>query len=75
MKSRMFPGKIVLALSPVQTIIGVLGKVVLLHYTSVYCACLSCSLPFVSFKIKPDGHLVGKELVIPLFVCVVGKMF
>ena len=36
---------------------------------------LSCSLPFVSVETGPDGYLVGKELVILLFVCVVGKYF
>ena len=56
-------------------IIGVPGKVVDLHYTTVYCASLSCSLPFVPVETKLDGYLVGKELVIVLFVCVVGKMF
>ena len=34
-------------------------------------ASLSCSLPFVSV----DDYLVGKELVIRLFVCVVEKCF
>ena len=39
-------------LSPVKTIIGVPGKVVYLHYTIVYCACLSVVLvqPFVSVE-------------------------
>ena len=36
---------------------------------------LSCSLPFVLVETQPDGYLVGKELVILLFVCVVGKVF
>ena len=51
---------------------GVPGKVVYLHYT-VYCDCLSVVL--VAFRFEPDGYLVEKELVILLFVCVVGKMF
>ena len=38
-------------------------------------ASLSCSLPFGSVEISPDGYLVGKALVILLFVCVVGKCF
>ena len=36
------------ALSPVKTIIGVPGKVVYLHYTTVYCVCLSVVL--VAFR-------------------------
>ena len=36
---------------------------------------LSCSLPFVPVETQPDDYLVGKELVILLFMCVVGKMF
>ena len=36
-------------------------------------ASLLCSLHFLSVETKPDGYLVGKELVILLFVCVVGK--
>ena len=35
-------------LSPVKTIIGVRRKVVYLHYTTVYCACLSVVL--VAFR-------------------------
>ena len=31
-------------------------------------ASLSCSMPFISVETKPDGYLVGKELVILLFV-------
>ena len=38
-------------------------------------ASLSCSLPFVPVETKPGGYLAGKELVLLLFVCVVGKMF
>ena len=76
---KLCPRKIGLSssyLSPVKTIIGVPGKVVYLHYTTVYCnASLSCSLPFVPVETYPDDYLVGKELVIQLFECVVGKMF
>ena len=36
---------------------------------------LSYSFPFVPIEIYPDGYLVGKELVILLFECVVGKCF
>ena len=35
--------------------------------------CLSCSFHFVPVDSKPYGYLVGKELVILLFECVVGK--
>ena len=33
------------------------------------------SIPFVPVETQPDGYLVGKELVILLFECVVGKCF
>ena len=36
---------------------------------------LSHSFPFVPVETKPDVYLVGKELVILLFECVVGKRF
>ena len=36
---------------------------------------LSCSFPFVPVESYTDGYLVGKELVILLFECVVGKCF
>ena len=36
---------------------------------------LSYSFPFVPVETEPDGYLVGKDLVILLFVCVVGKCF
>ena len=36
---------------------------------------LSCSFPFVPVETWADGYLVGKELVILLFECVVGKCF
>ena len=36
---------------------------------------LSCSFSFVPVESWPDGYLVGKELVILLFECVVGKCF
>ena len=38
-------------------------------------ASLSCSLPFVPVETWLDDYLVGKDLVILLFECVVGKMF
>ena len=38
-------------------------------------ASLSRSLPFVPVETKPDDYLVGKELVILLFECVVGNFF
>ena len=55
----------------VKTIISVPGKVVYLHYSSVYCAYTSLldSFPFFPVKNEPDGHLVGKELVILFFEC------
>ena len=53
----MSPGKIVFGVVPSKTIIGVPGKVVYLHYTTVYCACLSV----VPVETKPDGYLVWKE--------------
>ena len=36
---------------------------------------LSYSFPFVLVETKLNGYLVGKELVILLFECVVGKCF
>ena len=48
---KLCPRKIGLSssyLSPVKTIIDVPGKVVYLHYTTVYCACLSVVL--VAFR-------------------------
>ena len=36
---------------------------------------LSYLFPFVSVETWSDGYLFGKELVILLFVCVVGKCF
>ena len=36
---------------------------------------LSCLFPFVPVESQPDGYLVGKELVILLFECVVRKCF
>ena len=36
---------------------------------------LSCSFSFVPVETKLDGYLVGKELVILFFECVVGKCF
>ena len=36
---------------------------------------LSYSFPFIPVKTYPDGYLVGKELAILLFECVVGKCF
>ena len=36
---------------------------------------LSYSFPFVPVETYPDGYLVGKELVILLFKCIVGKCF
>ena len=43
------PGKWFSALSPETAVIGVSGKVVYFHYTTVYCACLSVVL--VAFRI------------------------
>ena len=63
-----------LYLSLVKTIIGVPGKVVYLHYTTVYCAYLSVVLVAFRSGRNSDGYLVGKELVILLFVCC-RKMF
>ena len=63
-------------LSPVGAIIGVLRKVVypfILMF--IVTTSLSCSFPFVPVETKPDGYLVGKELVILLFECIVGKCF
>ena len=36
---------------------------------------LLCLLPLVAVEALPNGYLVGKDLVILLFECVVGKMF
>ena len=43
-KKGMSPGKIVFVVVPSKTIIGVPGKVVYLHYSTVYCVCLSVVL-------------------------------
>ena len=49
---------------------------VYLHYTTVYCACLSVVLVvFVPVEAWPDGNVVGKELVILLFMCVYGHFY
>ena len=49
MKSRMFPGKIDFGDVTNKRIIGVPGTVVYLHYTIVYCVCLSVVL--VAFRV------------------------
>ena len=61
MTSRMSPGKVVLALSPVKTIISVPGKVVRLHYTSVYCACLSAVLVSFRLTLSRIATFLGKS--------------
>ena len=60
-------------LSPVKTIIGVPGKVVYLHYTTVYCTGLSVVLVAFHFGCNITGWLPCWEKLVIL--CVVGKMF
>ena len=65
----MSPGKIVFGVVPSKNVVHP-------HYTTVYCDCFSVVLVAFRFgETQPDGYLVGKELVILLFVCVVGKVF
>ena len=63
-------------LSSVGAVSGVPVGVFFLRDTSIYCACLDVVLVDFGFSLdQPDGYLVGKELVILLLECVVGKMF
>ena len=64
-------------LSPVKTILIMSQEkwFIFIILLFIVPASLSCLLPFVPVETWPDGYLVGKELVILLFECAVGKVF
>ena len=71
----MFTGKIVFNVLPSKKSVYQEKWFIFIILLFIVPASLSCSLPFVSAETYPNGYLVGKELVILLFVRVVGKMF
>ena len=76
-QEKLSPGKIVFGVVPSKNDNRCPRRII--NSSSLYVCLLYlplCRARCLSFRLKqPDGYRVGKELVILLFVCVVGKMF